>query len=243
MAGVNSPYHEQLASRRAQTLAQIYDVAEAIMSSGAELTAGAVADAVGIKRNSLYRYIDSIDDLRARVVGRHFPAWITAVREVVDEARAGASDTEQAEASSVAERTGAGMTGTAAAGTAERGARATVAFVEANLRQATRSGHGWLMQLGAGIRRSQLEGESGGHAVLDDMLAELVAEALPQVEAERRAIVAALIRGLISTGFTLIDAGGSEDVIEEATQATRAILARAYGSMVRTIDPFASTSR
>ena len=70
MAGVNNPYHEQLASRRAQTLAQIYDVAEAIMSSGAELTAGAVADAVGIKRNSLYRYIDSIDDLRARVVGR-----------------------------------------------------------------------------------------------------------------------------------------------------------------------------
>ncbi len=209
MTGMTSPYHEQLANRRAETLARIFDAAEAIMNSGAELTAGAVADAVGIKRNSLYRYIDSIEDLRAGVVARHFPAWIAAVREAVGAARTGPAG-------------------------AERGVRATAAFVEANLRQATLSGHGWLMQLGAGIRRTQLEGESGGHAALDELLSELVAEALPEAGAgaralpaagaERRAIVAALIRGIILTGFTLIDQGGGATVIEESVRATRAIL-------------------
>lgn len=207
MTGMTSPYHEQLANRRTETLARIFDAAEAIMNSGAELTAGAVADAVGIKRNSLYRYIDSIEDLRAGVVARHFPAWIAAVREAVGAARTGPAG-------------------------AERGVRATAAFVEANLRQATLSGHGWLMQLGAGIRRTQLEGESGGHAALDELLSELVAEALPvagagalpEAGAERRAIVAALIRGIILTGFTLIDQGGGATVIEESVRATRAIL-------------------
>ena len=43
------------------------------------LTAGAVTSAAGIARNSIYRYVDSVDDLRGLVLARHLPAWIDAV--------------------------------------------------------------------------------------------------------------------------------------------------------------------
>lgn len=191
----------QTAARRAETLTRIYDAAEAIMVCGCELTAGAVADKVGIKRNSLYRYIDSIDSLRAAVIGRRFPAWIAAVQEEVRTVCTGDPGPE-------------------------RGIAASVTFVEANLRQASHSSHGWLVRQASGLERSQLEGHSGGHAALDDLLTELVSEALESAHSERCRAVSAIIRGIIATGFSLLDTGWDDGVvIAECTKATRAILA------------------
>ncbi len=70
---------------RAQRLAQLIDAAEAILNEGGleSLTAGAVAARVGIARNSIYRYFDSIEDLLELVVTREFPAWIDAVERTV----------------------------------------------------------------------------------------------------------------------------------------------------------------
>ncbi|MCE1177898.1 MAG: TetR/AcrR family transcriptional regulator [Micrococcales bacterium] len=59
----------------------LVDAAEEILrTEGPEaLTAGAVASAAGIARNSVYRHIESVDDLRALVLARHLPRWQGAI--------------------------------------------------------------------------------------------------------------------------------------------------------------------
>lgn len=56
---------------------KLVDSAEKILREDgpAALTAGAVAAKAGIARNSIYRYVDSIDDLRLLVLERYIPAW------------------------------------------------------------------------------------------------------------------------------------------------------------------------
>lgn len=70
---------------RAQRLAQLIDATEAILEEGGAetLTAGAVAARAGIARNSIYRYVDSVEDLLELVVTREFPAWIDAVERAM----------------------------------------------------------------------------------------------------------------------------------------------------------------
>ncbi|MFB8079524.1 TetR/AcrR family transcriptional regulator [Streptomyces sp. NPDC056013] len=70
---------------RAQRLARLIDATEAILDEGGAetLTAGAVAARAGIARNSIYRYVDSIEDLIELVVTREFPAWIDAVEQAI----------------------------------------------------------------------------------------------------------------------------------------------------------------
>lgn len=231
------PYFEQLAHQRNETLIRIHDAAENIMATGEPLTAGAVANAVGIKRNSLYRYIDSIDSLRAAVLARHFPAWIEAVHDAVAQVRP-----VHGERTASGERTGTGEPGKASelgepGGSAEsaeqRRARAIDAacvFVEANLSQAALSGHGWLVSQAVGLRREEVEGGSDGHAAMDALLLELVHDACAGGEApdpEHAKITATIIRGVMSTGFALLDAGRDVGVvIAHCTGATRAILTR-----------------
>lgn len=50
------------------------------------LSAGAVTKAAGIARNSIYRYVDSVDDLRGLVLARYMPAWMGAVQAALDAA-------------------------------------------------------------------------------------------------------------------------------------------------------------
>lgn len=75
---------------REKVLASLVDAAESIMrTEGVEtLTAGKVSQAAGIARNSLYRYVDSVGDLRGLVMARHLPTWLA----VVNEALAGVED-------------------------------------------------------------------------------------------------------------------------------------------------------
>lgn len=66
---------------RENVRAALIDAAETIVrTQGADaLTAGAVTKAAGIARNSIYRYVDSVDDLRGLVLERHLPGWESAV--------------------------------------------------------------------------------------------------------------------------------------------------------------------
>lgn len=68
-----------VAEHRAQVQARLVDAAEALIRAGEPLTAGAVTEQAGIARNSIYRYVDSVDGLRILVVERYLPAWISAV--------------------------------------------------------------------------------------------------------------------------------------------------------------------
>lgn len=70
---------------RQAILAKLVDAAEAILrQEGLEsLTAGAVTVQAGIARNSIYRYVDSVDDLRGLVLARYLPRWTRAVDERV----------------------------------------------------------------------------------------------------------------------------------------------------------------
>lgn len=66
---------------RARMNERLVDAAENILREGGvqALTAGAVAKEAGIARNSIYRYVDSVDDLRLRVLERNVPRWRAAV--------------------------------------------------------------------------------------------------------------------------------------------------------------------
>lgn len=68
--------------------ARIADAAERLLRDGGPeaLTAGAVAAEAGIARNSLYRYVTSVEDMRHLVLMRHLPPWMSAVVAAVDEA-------------------------------------------------------------------------------------------------------------------------------------------------------------
>lgn len=67
---------------------KLLDAAEELLLTGGPhaLTAAAVASAVGIARNSVYRYVDSMDALRGQVVARFLPAWTAAVATAVEQA-------------------------------------------------------------------------------------------------------------------------------------------------------------
>ena len=70
-----------VAEHRTMVQQQLVDAAEQILRSGQPdaLTASAVTAAVGIARNSIYRYVESVDDLRGLVLARHLPSWLEAV--------------------------------------------------------------------------------------------------------------------------------------------------------------------
>lgn len=78
---------------RAAMTQKLVDAAEELLRDGdvSALTAGAVTASAGIARNSLYRYVDSVDGLRAAVVARHLPQWVAQVEDAV-----AAADTPEA---------------------------------------------------------------------------------------------------------------------------------------------------
>lgn len=74
---------ESVQAHREQMEAKLIAAADDLLMAGKPLSAKAVAEAVGIARNSLYRYVDSIDELRALVVGRYLPQWVADVETAV----------------------------------------------------------------------------------------------------------------------------------------------------------------
>lgn len=73
-----------VAEHRAKVRARLVDAAETVLRTDpTHLTAGAVTGAAGIARNSIYRYVDSVDDLRTMVIDRYLPDWLAAVATAV----------------------------------------------------------------------------------------------------------------------------------------------------------------
>ncbi len=71
---------------RQVVLTALVDSAERLLrdEGPAALTAGAVSADAGIARNSIYRYVDSVDDLRGMVLARYLPQWLDAVGSALD---------------------------------------------------------------------------------------------------------------------------------------------------------------
>lgn len=71
---------------REHVQAALIDAAERILreSGPGSLTAGAVSAEAGIARNSIYRYVTSVDDLRGLVLAKHLPQWRDAVSAALD---------------------------------------------------------------------------------------------------------------------------------------------------------------
>jgi AcrR family transcriptional regulator len=80
---INAP---TVREHRSRMEAALVDAAEDILREGRGLTVGAVARRVGIARSSVYKYVESVDDLIEAVVARDFPRWLAAVRREVDAA-------------------------------------------------------------------------------------------------------------------------------------------------------------
>jgi len=79
---------DTLAEHREEVLSALMEGTKRILLSGGErkLTAGSVAAEAGIARNSIYRYVASVDDLVDLVVAKGFADWAAAVAAAVDEA-------------------------------------------------------------------------------------------------------------------------------------------------------------
>lgn len=71
----------------AMMLEKLVDSAEEVLRNEgpAALTAGVVAKSAGIARNSIYRYVDSVDDLRALVLERYIPEWGERLSRAIEE--------------------------------------------------------------------------------------------------------------------------------------------------------------
>lgn len=66
-----------VAEHRAMVREKLIEATEQIVrTKGPDaLTAGAVASMAGIARNSIYRYVDSVEDLKMLVLDRQIPEW------------------------------------------------------------------------------------------------------------------------------------------------------------------------
>lgn len=76
-----------VAEHREKVHRRLVDAAEEILRAGRgeTLTAGLVAQRAGIARNSIYRYVESVEDLHGLVLARHLPDWLSAVhKELAD---------------------------------------------------------------------------------------------------------------------------------------------------------------
>ncbi|MFP7696973.1 TetR/AcrR family transcriptional regulator [Trueperella sp. LYQ143] len=67
---------------------RIIDAAERILREDgpSALTASAVAKQAGMARNSIYRYVDTVDDLRIHVLERYIPAWVERLHAAIESA-------------------------------------------------------------------------------------------------------------------------------------------------------------
>ena len=79
---------DTLAEHREEVLSSLMEGTKRILLSGGErkLTAASVAADAGIARNSIYRYVSSVDDLVDLVVAQGFTDWAAAVASAVDDA-------------------------------------------------------------------------------------------------------------------------------------------------------------
>lgn len=79
-----------LEEHRRSTMNALLDCAEQIVKTQGNdaLTPAAVGEGAGIARNSIYRYVKNMDDLRRKLLQRHLPDW----RKALEDGLVGVSD-------------------------------------------------------------------------------------------------------------------------------------------------------
>lgn len=168
-------------------LVKLVDAAETLLQDqGVQgLTAGAVAGAAGIARNSLYRYVDSVSQLQVLVINKYLPQWNAAVLQAMA-AQTSPQDKIRAYVRTNLEWSAPGGPGRP-------------------------HGHGWLMKLAGGLNEEARDQLADVHTELFGSLARAVAELdLPLTGARMQ-----LIQHIITAGFTSLDACNDTDAVIE----------------------------
>ncbi len=76
-----------LSPKALATRERLLDAAERCLSSGRELTSGAVAQEAGVSTGTFYRYFDDRDDLLSAAFGRQLDRMIDTVERALDPAK------------------------------------------------------------------------------------------------------------------------------------------------------------
>lgn len=72
---------ETVAAHRAAKEREILDTATRLLLEGGEVTIPRIAEEVSLSRTALYKYFDSVDDIRWRIVEESFAHWKTTVSD------------------------------------------------------------------------------------------------------------------------------------------------------------------
>ena len=204
-----------VAEHRALVQTRLVDAAEQILRTGdgSALTAGAVSSAAGIARNSIYRYVDSVDDLRFLVVARYLPAWL----EAVDQAVAGADDPRSRLVAWVsANLQQAAETGHGWLMEAMRAVPGTPSSPGVNT---TSPGVGTTSP-GAATVPPDGGAIDNAHSAMSDVVVSNWLELLDRDE-RRSAVAGAMTLAIVETGFRQLDAGQPKDLVMD--MGTRAV--------------------
>lgn len=189
---------------------RLVDAAEEILRADGPraLTAGAVAKRAGIARNSIYRYVSSIDDLRVDVVERYIPRWQSAISKAVEGA-----DTPADKLVTLA------MTSLDLAGETGHG---WLMDVMTTSRAIARPGE---LKNGAGVARASADPAQETLVVKfhRDLAGGIIA-LLNEIDSERAQVNARLVRSLLDSGMKALDEGlPAEQVKTAVSQAVRAV--------------------
>ncbi|MGV9183637.1 TetR/AcrR family transcriptional regulator [Arcanobacterium canis] len=197
---------------------KLVDAAEEVLrNQGVEhLTAGVVAQRAGIARNSIYRYVESVDDLREHVIVRYIPRWKNAVCQALADVEDPRDQllTYLAVALDLAQETGhrwlMGVMGHKGAKMSRRKVAEKAALSRENGRkQRTRS-------------KVTMEEPVHGPELVRDfhaMLASSIAEPVEKIDGADPAIVVPLLTALLRAGMGELDEGCELDGVKTAVVA------------------------
>lgn len=143
-----------VAEHRAHVHERLIDAAEQLMRTGEPLTATAVSTAAGIARNSIYRYVDCVDDLRGLVVARYLPAWLAEVERALAQAASPADQVVAWVRVNLAQASASGH------GWLMEASRATPSepVEQAHLDMRNTVSHAWLQLLNGDVARAMIAG-------------------------------------------------------------------------------------
>ena len=212
-----------VAEHRENMEKRLLDATEAILrdSHTARLTAGEVATRAGIARNSIYRYVDTVDELRAKVVARYLPDWL----EAVDRAIGDATDPGDRIVAWVranleqAAETGHGWL-MRVVRTMPSGATVDDVAGQAHGEMGTRLRSAWARVLGVDVAEPVVASAAGSASAAspDDPVSAGIRA--------RLVVLDAYTQGIVESGFRLLDAGAPRDlVVEQGTATARALVA------------------
>jgi AcrR family transcriptional regulator len=162
-----------------------------------------VTSAAGIARNSIYRYVDSVEDLRTMVVDRYLPAWLDALDIAM---RTAASPADRVVAWVATNLDQAAQSGHGWLMEAAR-SRTSESTVDEVVDRAHR-----------GARDSLAD-------AWRDVLTSTVPEGTAQSRGDRVAVAVALTVGIVDAGFRQIDLGRDTALVQQmGADAARALV-------------------